>query len=833
MTATKCRQLGFWLLSLALWYTLFGFFGAPRLIQTAILWQLPKQLGRPVTLTKVKTNPFAMSIALDGFAIAETDGTRFVGWDEVYVNVDPTGLLAKEIVVAEIAISNAFGHVQVNRDGTFNFTDVLRRFPTAPRPVKQATGKPLVIRVGQLRITGSQAVYDDFTRASSFHTTVGPIAVKLHDFSTDPNHNGPYAFTAVTESGEKFSWSGHFHLSPIRSEGDFTLENIQLKKYAPIYDEFLNLALHDGKLDVAGHYHVEFTDQLTLARLSNATIRLNSLLVAEPGQTNPVMALQNLTVAGIELDWLAQTVVVDWARVDGDRISVYQLTNGLPNVTQMLKPAPPTGTNLNAQPSKAWNVTVREFRTDDHLGTVTGFFGDETSVYQSLRLANLKIVTEPLALTVDEILMIEPRLEVVLPPSATNLFAKHAGTTTTNVAPAKPLPFARVGAFIVSNAVVTFTDQTVQPPASLTVTAIHTRITGFTTDTNGLTEIAITGRIDNTAPFTVTGHINPFNLDATTAMQVEFKGINLPPVGPYSGKYAGYAIRKGKVTVNLNYDIHHRALKASNTVLVDQFTFGEAVDSPVATKLPVRLAVAILKDRNGQIKLDVPIEGRVDDPQFRYWGAVWSVVGNLFAKIFTAPFSMLGSMFGGGGEELSYQEFAPGSAVLQSNETKKLDILIKALTERPTLNLEITGSIDPIRDSEPLKRQKLRVLAGNDYATGLRALYAEALPRLNPPAKPKLTSNVSNIGPRSTPPVSGTKAKKTAGDLPIEEIERQYLPLVELTAADYRQLTGARIASVAAYLKAHGQIGDDRLFISTNPNAPVVKAGARVEFGLQ
>src|SRR5262249_38684932 len=155
------------------------------------------------------------------------------------------------------------------------------------------------------------------------------------------------------------------------------------------------------------------------------------------------------------------------------------------------------------------------------------------------------------------------------------------------------------------------------------------------------------------------------------------------PMGGYSGKYAGYLIRKGRLSVDLKYDIQQRELKAENNILVDQFTFGDKTDSPDALKLPVKLAVAILKDVNGQIKLDVPVTGRIDDPKFSYWPAVWHVLGGLFTKIFTAPFAMLGSMFGGGGDELGWQEFAPGSSELQSNETKKLDVLIKAMTERP------------------------------------------------------------------------------------------------------------------------------------------------------
>jgi hypothetical protein len=287
-------------------------------------------------------------------------------------------------------------------------------------------------------------------------------------------------------------------------------------------------------------------------------------------------------------------------------------------------------------------------------------------------------------------------------------------------------------------------------------------------------------------------------------------------------------------------------LTASNRIVVDQFTFGEKTDSPDAVKLPVKLAVAILKDVNGQIKLDVPITGRIDDPKFDYWPAVWHVLRGLFTKIFTAPFSMLGSMFGGGGEELSWQEFAPGRAELQTNEVTKLDVLARALTERPGLNLEITGSIDPVRDVEPLKRQKLRALIAertgrtNDYAAGLRAAFAEAWPQLAPPPPPpppKFSSNVSNLlGPgqkRAQPVAAGSSAKKAAAELSVEEMEQRYLPLVELTADDYRRLSGARVASVVAYLKAKAPIADERLLISNNPNAPVAKDGARVVFGLQ
>jgi len=142
-------------------------------------------------------------------------------------------------------------------------------------------------------------------------------------------------------------------------------------------------------------------------------------------------------------------------------------------------------------------------------------------------------------------------------------------------------------------------------------------------------------------------------------------------------------------------------------ITLDQFTFGEHVDSPEATHLPVRLAVAILKDRNGKIILDVPIEGSLDDPKFRVGKVVTRAIENILEKVATSPFSLLGAIFGGGGEELGYQEFNPGSAELTAADRQKLGSLAKGLYQRPALKLEITGSVDPGADTEGLQRARV------------------------------------------------------------------------------------------------------------------------------
>jgi hypothetical protein len=148
-------------------------------------------------------------------------------------------------------------------------------------------------------------------------------------------------------------------------------------------------------------------------------------------------------------------------------------------------------------------------------------------------------------------------------------------------------------------------------------------------------------------------------------------------------------------------------LKSANVITLDRFTFGDQVESPTATHLPVRLAVAILKDRDGKIVLDVPVEGSLDDPKFRIHKVVIRVIQNILEKVATSPFSLLGALFGGGGEELGYQDFAPGGADLTPADQAKLNSLAKGLYARPALGLEISGSVDEAADRAGLQRAAL------------------------------------------------------------------------------------------------------------------------------
>ena len=204
------------------------------------------------------------------------------------------------------------------------------------------------------------------------------------------------------------------------------------------------------------------------------------------------------------------------------------------------------------------------------------------------------------------------------------------------------------------------------------------------------------------SPVKISGQINPLTKEKYADLALSFKNFDLSSTSPYAGKFAGYRIEKGKLSLNLKYKVSGDDFSGENEIVVEQLTLGERVESPDATELPVSLAVALLKDSNGNIELDVPVEGDLNDPHFDYGKVVSDAVSKIITNIVSSPFAALGSLVGGSGGELSHIEFEFGSATLRPEQIEKLDKLAKALQERPGLRLEITGRADKEDDRSVL-----------------------------------------------------------------------------------------------------------------------------------
>jgi hypothetical protein len=270
--------------------------------------------------------------------------------------------------------------------------------------------------------------------------------------------------------------------------------------------------------------------------------------------------------------------------------------------------------------------------------------------------------------------------------------------------PATPAPAAlpvRVGRIALVNGNIDFSDRFIRPNYSANLTGMTGTVSALGPDTAG--EIVLRGRIDNAGSVEIAGSINPFAPTLQLDLRAQARDIDLPRTTPYAVKYLGYGIEKGKLSTRLHYRIAGRQLEADNEITLDQLTFGERVESPTATQLPVLFAVSLLKDRNGVIDVKLPISGSLDDPQFSVSGLVLRIIFNLIAKAVTAPFTLLANLFGGGAE-LSQIAFEAGRANLDAAAGDRLAALARALEDRPALRLDLAGRTDPTIDEPALRR---------------------------------------------------------------------------------------------------------------------------------
>ena len=264
-----------------------------------------------------------------------------------------------------------------------------------------------------------------------------------------------------------------------------------------------------------------------------------------------------------------------------------------------------------------------------------------------------------------------------------------------------PMPIT-IDTVRIEKGVLDFSDLFIKPKFDADAKNLRGSVKGLSSKPRTRADVLLEGEVNKYSPVKISGQINPLTEEKYADLAMSFKNFDLTTTSPYAGKFAGYKIEKGKLSLNLKYKVSGDDFSGENEIVVEQLTLGERVESPDATELPVSLAVALLKDSNGNIELDVPVEGDLNDPHFDYGKVVFDAMSKIITNIVSSPFAALGSLVGGSGEELSYVEFEFGSATLRPEQIEKLDKLTKALQERPGLGLEIKGRADKENDRSVL-----------------------------------------------------------------------------------------------------------------------------------
>ncbi|MCV9921619.1 DUF748 domain-containing protein [Pseudomonas sp. BT-42-2] len=444
--------------------------------------------------------------------------------------------------------------------------------------------------------------------------------------------------------------------------------------------------------------------------------------------------------------------------------------------------------------------------------------------WQQLNLDGLSYVHGD-ALSIDKVNLLQPYARFIINEDRTTnvddlLIPQPAGSASTAQSkPAaanndKPLGI-HIGQIDINDGSANFADLTLTPNFATAVQQLNGQVGTIDNRKPAPAKVDIKGKVDRYAPVTIKGALNPFNPMASLDIATSFKRVELTTLTPYSGKFAGFRIRKGRLNLDLHYLITNGQLKAENKVVVEQLQLGEKVDSPDAVDLPIRLAVALLKDTEGKISIELPVTGDLNNPQFSVMPIVWQTLRNLVLRAAQAPFKFIGGLVAGGGsEDLGTVAFAPGSSDLSGDAQSALDKLASALKERPELRLEIEGTSAQTSDGPLIAEQRLE----REYqATWYKILQrrGDKVPAnasmlvVDDSDKPAMLEGIYRTRLKQQPPGEWQELSR---DERTAKLREAVIKSWAESAALLRQLGQERAGTIKDYLVDKGKLEDDRVY---------------------
>lgn len=483
------------------------------------------------------------------------------------------------------------------------------------------------------------------------------------------------------------------------------------------------------------------------------------------------------------------------------------------------------------------NLEIDDLRTTDNL------VNEDLLRWRRLTVSELHL--DPKSLTIDQVVARQPYASVVIADDATlnvsrliergDLGSRMTGREITpsraplpDVHPttARPPPHGarsgpsldiRIRSVQVVDGSAHFADYSIRPSFDAAILGLNGHVTGLSSAPASRAKVKLEGNVDKYAPVEITGEINLLSAAKYSDIAMNFRNMELTTFNPYSGKFAGYNISKGKLSTELKYRVEDRKLDAQHHIVLDNLEFGARTDSKDAAPIPIKLAIALLKDRNGVIDLQLPVGGSLDDPTFRLGPIIWKAFLGLLTKIVTAPFAAIGALFGGG-EELAYVDFPAGSAELGPAEAEKLGKLVQALAERPQLRLDVPLTLAANEDSEALATRALaqRIPAALDETdedarrarmSQLEALY-KSLSK-TPPQYPPETESESGIDWSAR----------------LGWLETQLLERLRPDQSAIDALARQRAQAVQTTVLANADVSPERVFITTDRRAELTPAG--------
>ena len=649
--------------------------------------------------------------------------------------------------------------------------------PSSPAPEsatpEQAPGESADWRIhaDTIQLSEGTVLAEDRSVKPTAKFALAPIAFTANGWSTDPSAKVQVDAQVTINQKGKFVGKGDVQLEPLGAQLAVELTDFALPAIQPYLNEMTSMTLHSGRLGVKGDVSFAAEPDEAPPLRFKGEVRVADLRTTDQLVNEDFIKWRSLAVTGIDYSQNPDKLDINRivARQPYGKVVIAQ--DRTLNVTKVLSPEGAPAPAAEQEDTAGTN----DERSD------TGQAAAKESGADKRAKADAK-------------------------KSASDKRAPKSADSGGASGPMFPVRIKTVQ-FIDGSA--NFADYSIEPSFATGILELNGTVTGLSSDPSTRAKVKLDGKVDKYAPVDIGGEVNLLSAAVFTDVSMNFRNMELTTFNPYSGKFAGYNISKGKLSTELKYLVEDRKLDASHDIVIDNLEFGDKTDSKDAAPIPLKLAVALLKDRHGIIDLNLPVSGTLDDPNFRLGPILWKALLNLLTKVVTAPFAALGSLFGGG-EELAFVEFQPGSPQLQVSQTEKLNTLAKALVERPQLKLSVPLTVVSAQDSEAMARAALQEKLPPE--TSSEAPKDDAAKRERIAALEKVYKEVTKSAPNYAPETQTDKGIDY--DARLKYLEQSLIDRFKPNDAALTALAQQRARAVQDTLLANTELSPERVFIT-------------------
>ena len=533
-------------------------------------------------------------VALKHFAVDDKKGLpimRIPSLNIAIINIEP---LAPLVQLGKVALASPEVNIHRGKQGDINLFALLpavkqekRKSDKQPAKADEKASAMLPVDIGEFRIDAGKVTFRDDQPPEPVSLILSNLNLKMTDVSTKKDSRSSLDLSVNLGSKGRISAVGPFTVDPLSAELAMNLSNIDIRPLQGYFTDKVKITVTGGAVTAEGKVGFKDLKEKGLSATYAGKCLISNFKSIDKLNAEDILTWESLFFSDVRMGYNPLSVNIGRIALADFYTGVVIQENGVMNLQSILEQETPPDKETPAAPEeKAPGPQKKE-------------------------------ESQPVTAT------------AALPGKGS------AGVI-------------KIDAIVLQGGRIDFLDRSIQPNFSANFSEMGGRISGLSSIGEKPAEVELRGKYNNHMPAEITGQIHPLREDLFVDLKASFRDMDLSSVSPYSGRYVGYNIQKGKLSFDLKYLIVKGKLESENKVFIDQLTLGDQVESPKATKLPVGLAIALLKDRKGQINLDIPVTGSLDDPEFSLGRLIVQVIVNLITKAVTAPFALIGSLVGGG-----------------------------------------------------------------------------------------------------------------------------------------------------------------------------------------